>query len=248
MARAAEQVGASSSEGALVPAGGLWRLILRAWCGSSLEGVCARIGRHCDLAPTQIEATVLGLMNDSITALPFGVAEAFEAAFGPQSEAGIERREDDMTKNLNGRATITPASVVATPPIGEPTLDEDLDARLPGEAQAGPEPTGRLRRRGWPFPCEEESCDRGFETAQGLRMHHLRGHEHKGGNGRGRKPSRTPDALNERHVKILTAAERSEDPETEAVAVCSRHLTRLAEPEAKRVLEYLAQRFVVDAS
>ena len=56
------------------------------------------------------------------------------------------------------------------------------------------------------------------------------------------------DPLNERHVKILSAAERSEDAESEAVAVCSRHLTKLTEPEAKRVLEYLAQRFVVDAS
>ncbi len=79
-------------------------------------------------------------------------------------------------------------------------------------------------------------------------MHHRRGHEHKGGIGWPKQPAGKPDPLNQRQVRILSAAERSEDPETEAVAVCARHLTRLTEPEVKRVLEYLAQRFVVDAS
>ncbi|HEY2665841.1 MAG TPA: hypothetical protein VGK51_03300, partial [Actinomycetota bacterium] len=103
-------------------------------------------------------------------------------------------------------------------------------------------------RRSWPFPCEEEGCERGFDTAQALRVHHRRRHAGRPASGWPDKPAGRGDPLNKRHVRILSAAGKSEDAETEAVAVCSRHLTKLTEPEAKRVLEYLAQRFVLGAS
>ncbi|HYR64308.1 MAG TPA: hypothetical protein VET24_16970, partial [Actinomycetota bacterium] len=211
MATAAEQLGASCNTAAGSAAGELWRLILRAWCGSSLEAVCGRVGQFCGLPRTEIESTVLGLMNDSITTLPPEVVEAFQRALGSPAGAPTERRNHDMPRTLNVKATLTPDR--EAPPVeAEPIL------------------------RG-PFPCEEEDCDRGFDTAQGLRMHRRRGHEHKGGNGWPSPPAGKPDPLNQRQVKILSAAERSEDPETEAVAVCARHLTRLTEPEVKRVLE-----------
>jgi hypothetical protein len=158
-----------------------------------------------------------------------------------------ERRNNEMSRTLNGKATLTLDREV--PPVeGEPILHDGFAPQRPDEERAEPRGTDQPRRRNWPFPCEEEDCERGFDTAQGLRMHHLRGHEHKGGNGWPRPPAGKPDSLNQRHVKILSAAEKAEDPETEAVAVCARHLTKLTEPEVKRVLEYLAQRFVVDAS
>ena len=46
-------------------------------------------------------------------------------------------------------------------------------------------------------------------------------------------------------MAVLTA-EASEDAETEALSVCARHLGRLTDAEARRVLEYLAARFVAD--
>ena len=152
-----------------------------------------------------------------------------------------------MPRTLNGKAPLT-LDREAPPAEADLALRDVVATERSDEGQAEPKATDQHRRRNWPFPCEEEDCDRGFDTAQGLRMHHRRGHEHKGANSWPRPVAGKPDSLNQRQVKILSAAERSEDPETEAVAVCARHLTRLTEPEVKRVLEYLAQRFVVDAS
>jgi hypothetical protein len=247
MATTATQLGASCPTTAGAATDELWRLILRAWCGSSLEAVCSRIGECCGLAHSEIESTVLGLMNDSITALPPEVVEAFQRALGSPAGAPTERRNEQMPSTLNGKATHT-LDREAPPAEAEPILPDGIAPERPDEGQPEPKGTDQPRRRNWPFPCEEEDCDRGFDTAQGLRMHHRRGHEHKGGNGWPRPAAGKPDSLNQRQVKILSAAEKSEDPETEAVAVCARHLTRLTEPEVKRVLEYLAQRFVVDAS
>jgi hypothetical protein len=247
MATGATQLGTGCLTAAGSPAGELWRLILQAWCGSSLEAVCSRIGQFCDLPQTEIECTVLGLMNDSITTLPPEVVEAFQRGLGSPAGAPTERRNDDMPRTLNGKATLS-LDREAPPVEAELILRDGIATERPDVEQAETRGTDQPRRRNWPFPCEEEDCDRGFDTAQGLRMHRRRGHEHKGGNGWPRPPAGKPDSLNQRHVKILSAAERSEDPETEAVAVCARHLTKLTEPEVKRVLEYLAQRFVVDAS
>lgn len=247
MATPAEKVAAGCPAPGEVPTGELWRLILQAWCGSTLEAICHRIGQHCDLAQAEIEATVLGLMNDSITTLSPPVREAFERALGSPAEVlATETRSDDMPRSPNGRPTVTaepdPVMVMAE------AADDPMTAEPPGDGEAELQATEGPRRRSWPFPCEEEGCDRGFETAQALRMHILRRHEAGGGHGWPRKPAGKADPLNERKVKILTAAQRSEDPETEALAVCARHITKLTEPEAKRVLEYLAQRFVVDAT
>ena len=82
MAHEAEQVAVSRPAPGELPAGDLWRLIFRAWCGSTLEAVCERIGQVCDLAQPEIRSTVLGLMSNSITTLPPAVAEAFERALG----------------------------------------------------------------------------------------------------------------------------------------------------------------------
>jgi len=107
MATTAERFGASCQTAAGSPAGELWRVILRAWCGSSLEAVCARVGQFCDLPQTEIECIVLGLMNDSITTLPPEVAEAFQRALGSPPGAPTERRNHDMPRTLNGRAPLT---------------------------------------------------------------------------------------------------------------------------------------------
>ena len=151
-----------------------------------------------------------------------------------------------MARSPNGKAALT---LEPQPPaVPPPTADEGPLPQPAGEDNEELQETDVPRRRNWPFPCEEEGCDRGFDTAQALRMHHRRRHEAKSGSGWPGKSAAKGDPLNERHVKILSAAERSEDAESEAVAVCSRHLIKLTEPEAKRVLEYLAQRFVVDVS
>jgi hypothetical protein len=245
MAATAEQVTVSPSPGAEVPAGELWRLVLRSWCGSTLAAVCERVGQFCDLDHNEIESTVLGLINDSITSLPPAVAEAFERALGTPTDAPTDRRNDDMARSPNGKAALTLEP--QAPPVPPDPADEDL-APAPGEGNDDLRKTDSPLRRNWPFPCEEEGCERGFDTAQALRMHQRRRHAARPANGWPGKPAGKGDPLNDRHVKILSAAERPEDAETEAVAVCSRRLTKLTEPEAKRVLRYLAQRFVVDAS
>ena len=107
MAATAEQVAASPSPGAEVPAGELWRLVLRSWCGSTLAAVCERVGQFCGLDQDEIESTVLGLMNDSITSLPPVVAEAFERALGTPTGVPSERRNDDMARSPNGKAALT---------------------------------------------------------------------------------------------------------------------------------------------
>ena len=63
MAATAEQVAVSPSPGAEVPAGELWRLVLRSWCGSTLAAVCERVGQFCGLDQHEIESTVLGLVG-----------------------------------------------------------------------------------------------------------------------------------------------------------------------------------------
>jgi len=203
-----------------VPAGELWRLILRAWCGSSLDQVCAQVQACCDLAPAEVEATVLGLMNASITTLPPAMAEAFERGLGHEvQEVQADERSEDMA-----RVASRPIKAVGAPA-----------GRAEVPAETGPA-AGRDQEE------QELQPERSEERAPA---------ESNGGPGRSR---RSPDLPADRPVArmpgsaTLTAegSEGSEDAETEALVACARHLGRLTDAEARRVLEYLAARFVAD--
>src|SRR5207244_6569577 len=101
----------------------------------------------------EIESTVLGLMNDSITSLPPVVAEAFERALGTPTGVPSERRNDDMARSPNGKAALT-LEPQATPVPPDPA-DEDL-APPPGEGNAEPRAADAPVPRTGPFACEGE--------------------------------------------------------------------------------------------
>ena len=203
------------------PAGELWHLVLQAWCElKSVTAVEARVTEAYAGPAEDVSPAVKGLMNGSIKVLPTELAEAFEQALSGAGKGGDVARP-------------------AAAQVADPEPVEEEPEALPAPPAAGAQEAREWPQRRYPFPCEEEGCDQGFETAQALGMHRFRAH---GIAAQHRRPPAKATNLAELEARL-----RPEDPETEAIAVCARHLGRLTLPEAKRVLDYLASRFVVDA-
>ena len=264
---------------AAVPAGELWRLVLRAFCGGGMAPVVARIAAVWDAPAEQIDATVNGLMNGRVTTLPAHVMAAIQQALAAP-EGGSEMKH------------------AARQPAGD-VRDEDVPVE-PQDQDEGDPVVHLADRRGdlspvreWPFPCGPCGDGTGFETAS-ARVGHLRelhlvcgecDHAPFATAGRLQRhvtqfheaPVRGPAAKPRRRIAgtrpgaprplggtaqptpeapAFPASARAhprdplqdggEDLEMEALAVGTRHLQRLDEAAVRRVLDYWAQRFVVD--
>lgn len=264
---------------AAVPAGELWRLVLRAFCGGGMAPVVARIAAVWDAPAEQIDATVNGLMNGRVTTLPAHVMAAIEQALAaPERGAEMKHAARQPAEDDRGEDA----------PVGPVDQGEGDPVVHLADRRCDPSPA-----REWAFPCWLCSDGTGFETAS-ARVSHLREihlvcgecdhaqfatagrlqrhvtqlHEApaRGPAGKPRRPvagarpgapgplERTPQPTPEAPAFPATGQALPGDPlqgggedlEMEALAVGTRHLQRLDEAAVRRVLDYWAQRFVVD--
>jgi hypothetical protein len=92
-----------------------------------------------------------------------------------------------------------------------------------------PEPEPEVPVREWPFPCTAPGCGKGFDTKQGRSMHMTKVHGPKA------EPTTAADP------------DPGPDPEVYAIGYAVPLLEPLPQAARRRVLDYLAQRFVVDS-
>jgi hypothetical protein len=167
-------------------------------------------------------------MNGRITTLPPAVAEAFERAL--MDPAGDDRKDNHVKTPSNGQSTATPLALA-------PAQDQ-------GALQTPEAP----RQQSGPLPPEEQgSPGGGSGAAEDLGRRQMRKQEDRAQARPKAGTSRAPDQHDEPQAAVLGAG-RAEDAESEVLAVCVRHLALLTDAGARRVLEYLAQRFVVDGT